>query len=938
MAEPVFEDGDPLGEYLKEAGDTMPGHSDPTYSQDVLWSTLVSAFHACLSYLPTDTPLTHEHHASPFAERFKYDIISSSLLATTADFAPLRSGSSLGTPAFPGALGHSRGSSVSQDHQHRGPVEQGQGLVDRRAPRAPAQGHVDVRPLAALGLVLAILTAGYHVLAVLTLLSGGALFLVLNSQASPHPVAEQEPEARQEEDKTTPNMTALHELIVAGSIWDSIVHSTIALLESEESAPSTSFSSPFPSVPPTSMSPSFFHGNNSINGPTSPSKSPTKLSSRLSPASLALRGALQSALSMTHAHCDSVRALLSALTLPGELAQMAEMYAPPSPGPSRFLSARDSPNNLSHVFGGAPGVGRPVSFPGSKLTTPSRDRQRLVKRATWDGHVAAPQNAAVASSPNVTVRKRRAGRRMGEMKSLDLGSSQADRSQGDEAKGDDETPFGPAALGLHRTRKLSGLSQLLSPGFAPSTPPRRAAAAPVTPPSVSSAHAAPYTPYMPRTPFAGGNPAYGGRHHLSLGALHSALAGALASKRFACAHLLALRFDEEDASPPPPAPHSHSSRPHSRRRSRAPGSSQDGREDEEEKEREREAYWEDVRSVMGLLASTLSDTAASLVEALAEAEEQRRRDGNPTPTSEGYRSLPRSLLDPDASFSVVGGSDIGDDVFDSPKGARKRLMLDVLNIDDQGEGEADGFAPAPSRLSRFAAHVGAIQAALDGAKEDLDDCVAAVRQSTAGAGAEAASSGGEDRNAEEEAMLAYERMRRELGLALRECERGREKLAELIATRASSTTDAEEEGEGDGVPELAEDSDRSDKHDSVGVHTRTPTVEFHTDPLIAAPDPHYPDDDGVVPPMGAELVYEAEPEPAVTFNRERSKLTREERIRVAKAKRDSGLGLLDNQETEQNDGSQEGEPWSHGVDVVQELKDVIWQVGERRRRQAEVEL
>lgn len=924
----------------------MPGHSDPTASHDILWSTLTSSIQACLSYLPVYKPLSHEHHASPFAERFKYDIISSSLLATTADFAPLRPGSSMGSPGFPGGLGHSRGSSVAQDPNYEAQAAHGQQLIDKHAPRE--QGYMDFKPLAALGLVLVILSVGYHILAVLTLLGGGAIFLVLNNQPTHHSFTEQPEDARPEEDKVTPTMNALHELIEAGGTWDAIVHSTIALLESEESGPSSSFSSAFPSVPHTSVLPSFPHSTRSPIGPAAapPSfirtqSSPTKLSVSLSPASLALRSALQSALSTTHAHCDSVRALLSALTLPGELAQMAEMYAPPSPGPSRFLTARDSPSTANHVFGGSLGAAsRPLSLPGSKFSTPNRDRERRVKRSTWDGHVGTVPNGS--PSPNVTLRKRRAGRKAGDIMSLDLSSLEAEQTLGEPTKGEEEVPFGPAALGLHRTRKTSGLSQLLSPAdFPPSTPPRKATTAPTTPPSMLSIHAASYTPYLPRTPFAGGSTTYGGRHHLSIGALHTALAGALASKRFACAHLLALRFDEEDMTASSPTSRSHCSRTHSRRTSRGQ-SAPDDRDEEEEKEKEREAYWEDVRSVMSLLASTLSDTAASLIQAFEEAEEQRRRDGNPTPRSEGYSSLPRALADLDASFSMNGDSDMGDDLFNSPKEARTRLILDVLNMDNRhGEGEADGFAPAPSRLSRFAAHVGAIQAALDGAKEDLNDCVAAVRKSTVGSGAEPAESGEEDGNAVEEAMVAYERLRRELGLALRECERGREKLAELIAPRPSLTPEEEEEeqeGEGEGVPSLAEDSDRSDKHDSVGMHTRTPTVEFHTEPLIAAPDTQYPDEDGAVPPMGAEHVYEAEPEPAVTFNRERSKLTREERIRLAKAKRDSGLSILDFQEPEQNVTNQEGGRTGPGMDVVQELKDVIWQVGERRRKHAEAEL
>jgi hypothetical protein len=89
-----------------------------------------------------------------------------------------------------------------------------------------------------------------------------------------------------------------------------------------------------------------------------------------------------------------------------------------------------------------------------------------------------------------------------------------------------------------------------------------------------------------------------------------------------------------------------------------------------------------------------------------------------------------------------------------------------------------------------------------------------------------------------------------------------------------------------------------------------------------------------LPPQGIEQVFEAEPEPVVAFTRERSKLTREERIRAMKARRESsGHGLLPDDPLSKSKPTPE--TWGPGVDVVQELKDVIWQVGERRRKMAE---
>jgi hypothetical protein len=90
-----------------------------------------------------------------------------------------------------------------------------------------------------------------------------------------------------------------------------------------------------------------------------------------------------------------------------------------------------------------------------------------------------------------------------------------------------------------------------------------------------------------------------------------------------------------------------------------------------------------------------------------------------------------------------------------------------------------------------------------------------------------------------------------------------------------------------------------------------------------------------LPPAGAEQVFESEAEVGV-FTRERSKLSREERIQLAKARRESGLGL-EISVTSPGD-TVEREKWGPGGEVVQELKDVIWKVGERRRKMTDGQL
>jgi len=89
-----------------------------------------------------------------------------------------------------------------------------------------------------------------------------------------------------------------------------------------------------------------------------------------------------------------------------------------------------------------------------------------------------------------------------------------------------------------------------------------------------------------------------------------------------------------------------------------------------------------------------------------------------------------------------------------------------------------------------------------------------------------------------------------------------------------------------------------------------------------------------LPPPGIEQVFESDSLPVTPFIRERPKLSREERIKLLKEKRESrsglGLSLSDNAQMERSRSARMG--WGPGADVVDELKDVIWKVGERRRQ------
>lgn len=370
------------------------------------------------------------------------------------------------------------------------------------------------------------------------------------------------------------------------------------------------------------------------------------------------------------------------------------------------------------------------------------------------------------------------------------------------------------------------------------------------------------------------------RHPLSLSALHMSLHGALAAKRYACAHLLALRF-EEDADD--------------------------------------ETYWEDVRSIMALLTSTFADASSGLLSALDEAEKRRMKDERPSTESLVGSSRESSLSPEDASSKRVAS-------------CPAKTMAEMIS-----------FAPMPTQLARFATHVDAISSALEDARQHLEQCVATIREDKdPNISTQPAADGstfdpfGVEGASENPALQAYDRLRKELGCALRECERGRERLLDILAPPKPAEESDEEDEFADAPPPLAHDlsSEESTGPDSA-FSERNSTFE------IAVPDlertPHAMDDatehllmatsSQHLPPPGIEQVFEVDSDVTAVFTRERSKLSREERIKLAKARRESKQPSIDE--------GPERENWGPGGEVVQELKDVIWKVGERRRKMTE---
>lgn len=824
MAQPYY-DGHPLEEYLTDSGEApeqMPG-SWPFFSMlqhsftesQAVFKYSAQAEKICFSIfgmLQFISSLFTSDRVSKrtlaFAERFKYGVISSSLLspgfASTPVPHPHRRSFS---PHIPGRLSsnHSRSTSGADSI-----------ATSQISLTIPPESEPHVWPVTlSITLSVAALSARFYALFVLLLVSTLYYMHVHHSELHSKP------------DIITPSLEALQKLIIAGKVWDAVVQDTLDTLENEER--------------------SIFHG---------PSSTAMTSSS--------LRVALSTSLLTTQTQCDNVRQLLAAIVSPPELAQLSEMYAPSSPMKLTFSLNSDNY--------------RPLSLPGSRQPdnfTSVRDH----KRSTWNGSYSA---LAQAGSPISHIAKRREKRRS-DLSAL-LGAASPSRRSSvsaptspsahqpllDVVEEDDTHPgasslpegedvcFGAAALDLRRKHHSQGISNF-------GTPPRNTAVSLLRSNS-DSRHLPTMSPASKYTSMQTS------RHPLSFSSLKQSLQSALASKRYACSHLLALRFegDEDDA------------------------------------------YWEDVRSLMSLLTTTLVDASSRLTEVLDEAEEQEQQLKDAASSD--------SSSDAQLAYSLP-----------SPPLPTRPLSLSISQF--------TSFAPMPSDLARFAAHADAISSALNDARDHLEQCVTSLKEETPFGHSPQLSTSSIEEPSNHPALLAYERLRREIGLALRECERGRERLLNIVHPPSPAPEEPED------LPTLAPDmgSDDSDKleetspgmdtqNEDIGLTVISPSGEsFDADdassPLLLAASSHH------LPPPGIEQVFEAETGNTPAFTRERSKMTREERIKLAKARRESGGGVIGTDEH-----SSKIERWGPGGEVVQELKDVIWKVGERRRRMTEEQL
>ena len=460
--------------------------------------------------------------------------------------------------------------------------------------------------------------------------------------------------------------------------------------------------------------------------------------------------------------------------------------------------------------------------------------------------------------------------------------------------------FGSAALELQRQRRSKGIETFLPSTLSP--PPKYTpigSQPPLPTHIVRLGSKSPQSnPTSPRSSFSASRftamqiP----RHPLSLHSLTLALNGALAARRYAASHLLALRFGGGDSL--------------------------------NDTERASESYWEDVRAVIALLTTALANATAPLIEALDAAERERLQTENPTPSESHSRST--STSEPAAHHQKQ----------QEQQERRRRRQA------HRSSWRFSSFAPLPSHLTRFATHIEALTNALNDARENLESCVSSLRDRDPAAPSQ---------DADEPTLHAYERLRRELGLALRECERGREPLLELLRPAIADEDEDEEDEEEDRVPALGPDAESSDS-DKDAPHASSPSAFFEqTNALLVQEkqQQQQQDDEGDVfvigmerlPPPGIEQVFEADPDAdsddgAHRLARPRSKLSRAERIAAAKSRRanansNSNVDALPEMGLS-SVGQDEGKRWAGpGGDVVQELKDVIWKVGEQRRMREE---
>ncbi|KAG2011974.1 hypothetical protein CC2G_012031 [Coprinopsis cinerea AmutBmut pab1-1] len=537
MAQAVFEEG-PLEQYLRDAGEVhellMPGISQSIiedidihrhlYAFDSLHETgegeeemewrphcLIVGLNLLETFLSSTRPT---HAPNPFVERFKYTIISSSLLSTSL--------SSSHQPATRSSIGSIPGN-LKDDSLSIPPSSPSSSTTPHpNSSNHQPPPHYAYFSLAALAAAL-LLSFERRWLATLSL--GGLSFLAYNLLATSETPSYD----------FTPTINALDDLVEANRIWESTVQDSIQTLEKEEAT--------------------------LLRSPTSAP----------SPSSNALRVAVHSALQTTRTQCDNVRQLFSALTCPSELSQLSEMYAPPSPVKSPLLlpnegltPARPYSYPSRHQFSPPPVASSPenkrATWSGSSsytgLTSPVMSRRREKHRSNLSVlFQGSPTPSSASASTPITPFQTSPGPSLAQIaEDLHHQDSEEQNNGGGILlfQDDTESPvFGSAALDLQKQRKAEGYGTFeLSPPAIPRSPPLSRSPNRLGRYSTFTSSSAPTTTFSSSRFTTFSSPAHhpSHRHPLSLYALNQALLSALSSRRYTCSHLLALRFNEEDGS------------------------------------------------------------------------------------------------------------------------------------------------------------------------------------------------------------------------------------------------------------------------------------------------------------------------------------------------------------------------------------------------------
>jgi hypothetical protein len=586
----------------------------------------------------------------------------------------------------------------------------------------------------------------------------------------------------------------------------------------------------------------------------------------------------------TRLQSDSVRQLFAPLTSPLELSMLSEMYSPSAP------TVSPAP---SHVRG----------FSASILRSPSSHLSIFSKRSTWNGAARTRRAHAISELDRESGRPH----------------SPPSPSVASFASEVPDDTFGSFALGIARSRrKMAEARRDLAPNLSerPSSPLKQS-----TRPS-STQFGRPYSPFTsPTSPPSRHDSARSSPRRLrSYSSLKSSLDRAVMSRRYAASHLLALRFDEDPL----------------------------------------DIYWEDVASVMNLFSKALLDASSSLAEALSEYLAARMAEQVPTPPSSKIR------------HSSDGRGNGMRDIFGMPISPLPSPPAVIRRLPSV---ELSSFAPMPTDLAQFAAHMDTMTKSIEAAQKELRACLTALQSPPPSRGdQEQVTQCGNDLSVSrtqpltQQVMDSYGRLRRELGTALRECERGKGPLTCALHLNAPGGGDNGDQDAGasssglevfgnetagnllispalsnSSLPYTAELESGVDNAAQASLNTdvfedfinskrlenegagASPSSSGSTKNPFAQPDP--------------EQVYEATIPPATAHLREKSKLSRAERIRQMRERRAAGGATVlsdipgsssDERASEKNGKSGRGQ-LGPGGDVVQELKSMINLVSEKRR-------